>query len=94
MRFLFIIRIRLPRRGWKCLQVNMYGAAIAARKRSAEQTAQQGDQGDADQGNAAASHELFHTQIGVGNRLDGGRRRVKKYLWSFFRTAPAGQVRL
>lgn len=37
---------------------------------------------------------LFHTQIGVGNRLDGGRRRVKKYLWSFLRTAPAGQVRL
>lgn len=27
--------------------------------------------------------KLFHTQIGVGNRLDGGRRRVKKYLWSF-----------
>ena len=45
-------------------------------------------------GHASASHELFHTQIGVGNRLDGGRRRVKKYLWSFFRTAPAGQVRL
>ena len=39
-------------------------------------------------------YKLFHTQIGVGNRLDGGRRRVKKYLWSFFRTAPAGQVRL
>lgn len=39
-------------------------------------------------------YELFHTQIGVGNRLDGGRRRVKKYLWSFLRTAPAGQVRL
>ena len=76
------------------MQVNMYGAAIAARKRSAEQTAQQGDQGDADKGNTTASHELFHTQIGVGNRLDGGRRRVKKYLWSFFRTAPAGQVRL
>ena len=76
------------------MQVNMYGAAIAARKRSAEQTAQQGDQGDADKGNTTASHELFHTQIGVGNRLDGGRRRVKKYLWSFLRTAPAGQVRL
>ena len=72
------------------MQVNMYGAAIAARKRSAEQTAQQGDQGDADKGNTDASHELFHTQIGVGNRLDGGRRRVKKYLWSFLRTAPAG----
>ena len=76
------------------MQVNMYGAAIAARKRLAEQTAQQGNQGDADKGNTTASHELFHTQIGVGNRLDGGRRRVKKYLWSFFRTAPAGQVRL
>ena len=39
-------------------------------------------------------YELFYPQIGVGNRLDGGRRRVKKYLWSFLRTAPAGQVRL
>ena len=36
------------------MQVNMYGAAIAARKRLAEKTAQQGDQGDADEGNAAA----------------------------------------
>ena len=43
---------------------------------------------------AFSGHDLFHTQIGVGNRLDGGRRRVKKYLWSFLRTAPAGQVRL
>ena len=48
-----------------------------------EQTAQQGNQGDAPQSDTAASHELFHTQIGVGKRLDGGRRRVKKYLWSF-----------
>ena len=47
------------------MQVNMYGAAIAARKRSAEQTAQQGDQGDANQGNTAASHELFYPQLGV-----------------------------
>ena len=61
MLFLFIIRIRLPRSGWKCLQVNMYGAADAARKRSAEQTAQQGDQGDTDEGNAAASHQLLHS---------------------------------
>ena len=42
------------------MQVNMYGAANAARKRSAEQTAQQGDQGDTDEGNTAASHELLH----------------------------------
>ncbi len=65
------------------MQVNMYRAAIAALKSLAEQTAQQGDQGDANQGNTAASHELFYPQIGVGKRLDGGRRRVKKYLWSF-----------
>ncbi|CUN36005.1 hypothetical protein [Blautia obeum] len=45
-------------------------------------------------GGEVTRQELFHTQIGVGNRLDGGRRRVKKYLWSFLRTAPAGQVRL
>ena len=43
---------------------------------------------------AFSGHDLFHTQIGVGNRLDGGRRRIKKYLWSFLRTAPVGQVRL
>ena len=43
----------------------MYGAAIAARKRSAEQTAQQGDQGDADKGNTTASHELLYPQLGV-----------------------------
>ena len=47
------------------MQVNMYGAAIAARKRSAEQTTQQGDQSDANQGNTAASHELFYPQLGV-----------------------------
>ena len=47
------------------MQVNMYGAANAARKRSAEQTAQQGDQGDTDEGNAAASHQLLYPQLGV-----------------------------
>lgn len=56
--FPLVIKIHLPRRGRKYLQVNMYGAAIAARKESAEQTAQRGDQGDADKGNAAASYEL------------------------------------
>ena len=43
----------------------MYGAANAARKRSDEQTTQQGDQSDANQGNTAASHELFYPQLGV-----------------------------
>ena len=59
-----------------------------------EKTGEKRYKGHTDEGNATARHELFHTQIGVGNRLDGGRRRVKKYLWSFLRTAPAGQVRL
>ena len=61
---------------------------------SAEQTLEQWNEDQTDRCNAAACHELFHTQIGVGNRLDGGRRRIKKYLWSFLRTAPVGQVRL
>ena len=42
------------------MQVNMYGAAIAARKSLAEQTRQQRNEGDAHQSNAAASHELLH----------------------------------
>ena len=46
--------------GLEMLASKYVRAAIAARKRSAEQTAQQGDQGDTDQGNAAASHELLH----------------------------------
>jgi len=67
---------------------------IGSYPRLTEQAGKQRYKDSADKGNTAARHELFHTQIGVGNRLDGGRRRVKKYLWSFFRTAPAGQVRL
>ena len=64
------------------MQVNMYGAAIAARKRSAEQTAQQGDQGDADKGNTTASHELFYPQLGVKfcSMAGGG---VQKSIWCF-----------
>ena len=54
-----------------------------------EQTGEQGDQGDADQGHAAARHELFHTKIGVKlcSMAGGG---VSRNLWNFFRTAPAG----
>jgi len=67
---------------------------IGSYPRLTEQAGKQRYKDSADKGNAAACHELFHTQIGVGNRLDGGRRRIKKYLWSFLRTAPVGQVRL
>ena len=42
------------------MQVNMYRAAIAALKSLAEQTAQQGDQGNAHQSDTATSHELLH----------------------------------
>ena len=75
------------------MQVNMYGAAIAARKRLAEQTAQQGDQGDAIQGNAAASHQLFHPQLGVKLCSMAGGGVQKIYMVFFKRTVPAGQVR-
>ena len=61
--------------------------------RLTEQPGEQRHEDDADEGDTTTRHKLFHTQIGVGNRLDGGRRCVKKYLWSFLRTAPAGQVR-
>ena len=66
------------------MQVNMYGAANAARKRSAEQTTQQGDQSDANQGNTAASHELFYPQLGVKlcSMAGGG---VQKIYMVFFR---------
>ena len=62
------------------MQVNMYGAAIAARKRSAEQTAQQGNQGDTNQGNTAASHELFYPQLGVKLCSMAGGGVSKKYM--------------
>lgn len=42
------------------MQVNMYGAAIAARKRLAEQARQQRNEGDAHQSDTATSHELLH----------------------------------
>ena len=66
------------------MQVNMYGAADAARKRLAEQTAHQGDQGDANQGNTAASNELFYPQLGVKlcSMAGGG---VQKIYMVFFR---------
>ena len=75
------------------MQVNMYGAAIAARKRLAEQTAQQRDQGDADEGNAAASHQLFYPRLGVKLCSMAGGGVQKIYMVFFKRTVPAGQVR-
>ena len=75
------------------MQVNMYGAADAARKRLAEQTAQQGDQGDANQGNTAASHQLFYPQLGVKFCSMAGGGVQKIYMVFFKRTVPAGQVR-
>ena len=62
--------------GWSC-------------RRSAKQAGQQGDQGHADQGDAAARDKLFHTKIGVKlcSMAGGG---VSRNLWNFFRTAPAG----
>ena len=75
------------------MQVNMYGAAIAARKRLAEQTRQQRNEGDTDEGNAAASHQLFHPQLGVKLCSMAGGGVQKIYMVFFKRTVPAGQVR-
>ena len=75
------------------MQVNMYRAAIAALKSLAEQTAQQGDQGDTDEGNTAASHQLFYPQLGVKLCSMAGGDVQKIYMVFFKRTVPAGQVR-
>ena len=93
MRSLFPTPPPPPRRGWKCLQVNMYGAAIAAPKSLAEQTREQRDQLGADEDDTAARHQLFHPQLGVKALLDGGRRRTKNLYGVVKRTVPAGQVR-
>ena len=71
----------------------MYGAAIAARKRSAEQTAQQGNQGDTNQGNTSTCHKLFYPQLGVKLCSMAGGGVQKIYMVFFKRTVPAGQVR-
>jgi len=50
--------------------------------RSAQQTRQQGNQSDADQGNATARDELFYPQLGVKfcSMAGGG---VQKSIWCF-----------
>lgn len=48
-----------------------------------EQPGEQRYKNHTNNGYTSTGHELFYPQIGVGKRLDGGRRRVKKYLWSF-----------
>ena len=59
----------------------------------AEQTAQQGDQGNADQGDTTASHELLYPQLGVKLCSMAGGGVQKIYMVFFKRTVPAGQVR-
>ena len=59
----------------------------------AKQTGKQGYEGGADQSHTAASHKLFHPQLGVKTLLDGGRRRTKNLYGVVKRTVPAGQVR-
>ena len=55
-----------------------------------EQPGEQRYKNHTNNGYTSTGHKLFYPQIGVGNRLDGGRRRVKKYLWSFFKNRPGG----
>ena len=67
-----------------------FGATLGG---GGQQTGQQGDQGDTDEGNPTARHELFYPQLGVKTLLDGGRRRTKNLYGVVKRTVPAGQVR-
>ena len=55
----------------------------------AEKPGEQRHQQKANQGNTAASHELFYPQIGVKpcSMAGGG---VSKNIWNCFRTAPEG----
>ena len=78
------------------MQVNMYGAANAARKRSAEQTTQQGDQSDANQGNTAASHELFYPQLGVKlcSMAGGGVQKIYMVFLSDQRGESSDSIRI
>ena len=59
----------------------------------AEQTAQQGDQGNADQGDTTASHELVYPQLGVKLCSMAGGGVQKIYMVFLKRTVPAGPVR-
>ena len=58
-----------------------------------EQAGELGNQNGAENDDTAASHELFHPQLGVKTLLDGGRRRTKNLYGVVKRTVPAGQVR-
>ena len=73
----------------KCLFRTRPDGCFCAAAGLTEQTGEQRDEGRADQHHTTASHELFHTKIGVKlcSMAGGG---VSRNLWNFFRTAPAG----
>lgn len=50
---------------------------------SAEETRQQGDQGGADQGNAAAGHQLYHGELAVKGFLKIKTQGLKSPLRAF-----------
>ena len=49
----------------------------------AEESGKQGNQSDTDEGYAAPGHQLCYPQLVGTIQLSGGRRHVKKYIWSF-----------
>ena len=60
MRSLFIIRIRFATEGLEMLASKYVRGGKRRPEKISRTDAQQGDQGDTDEGNAAASHELLH----------------------------------
>ena len=56
-----------------------------------EQAGKQRYKGHADKGNAAARHKLCYPQLVGTIQLSGGRRHVKKYIWSFKEPPRSGE---
>ena len=59
----------------------------------AEQAAEQRHEGDANEGDTAAGHQLFYPQLGVKLCSMAGGGVQKIYMVFFKRTIQAGQVR-
>ena len=55
-----------------------------------EQAGQQGDQGQADEGDTAAGHELFYPQIGVGKTARWRGGGVSRNIYGVFKNRPGG----
>ena len=66
-----------------------YASAVRQPASGGEQPGQQGDQGDADEGDASAGHQLFHALA-----LSSLRIKKQREVKNFCRPHPAGPRRI